>query len=155
MHDNEFLQQLHDDLGIAQQLLALIQSELVALEERDLASLDQILSAKLPLISQLSQHAQQRSQLLLSRQLTADLQGLKQFAASSNVGDDLLTTSEKLGKQLEQCQAGNLLNGRIIRSNQATVSSVLGILRGSESPNLYDSRGSAARIGQHRPLSSA
>ncbi len=155
MHDNEFLQQLHDDLGIAQQLFGLIETEFTALQERNLATLDQILSAKLPLISQLSQHAQQRSQLLLSRQLSADLQGLKQFAAGSTLGDELLATSELLGKQLEQCQASNLRNGRIIRSNQATVGSVLGILRGNESPNLYDSRGSTARIGQHRPLSRA
>jgi flagella synthesis protein FlgN len=144
MHDNEFLQQLHDDLGIAQQLLELIQAEFVALGERDLARLDQILSAKLPLISQLDQHGRQRSQILVSRQLTNDLQGLK-----------LLATSEQLSEQLEQCRVSNLRNGRIIRANQATVGSVLGILRGSESPNLYDSCGSTARIAQQRPLSRA
>jgi flagellar biosynthesis protein FlgN len=155
MHDNEFLQQLHEDLGIAQQLFELLQAEFLALEERNLAQLDQILSAKLPLISQLDQHARQRSQLLLSRQLSADLQGLKQLAASSARGDELLNSSELLSKQLEQCQASNLRNGRIIRANQATVGSVLGILRGSESPSLYDSRGSTARIGQQRPLSRA
>jgi flagellar biosynthesis protein FlgN len=155
MHDNEFLQQLRDDLAIAQQLFELIQAEFTALGERDLARLDQILSAKLPLISQLDQHGRQRSQLLVSRQLTNDLQGLKQLAAGSTLGEELLSTSEQLGKQLEQCQVNNLRNGRLIRANQATVGSVLGILRGSETPTLYDSRGSTARIGQQRPLSRA
>jgi flagella synthesis protein FlgN len=32
---------------------------------------------------------------------------------------------------------------------------MLGILRGNETPSLYDSRGAAARIGQQRPLSQA
>jgi flagella synthesis protein FlgN len=155
MHDNEFLQQLHGDLGIAQQLFELIQAEFVALGERDLARLDQILSAKLPLISQLDQHGRQRSQILVSRQLTNDLQGLKQLAACSTLGEELLATSEQLSQQLEQCRVSNLRNGRIIRANQATVGSVLGILRGSESPNLYDSCGSTARIAQQRPLSRA
>jgi flagella synthesis protein FlgN len=155
MHDNEFLQQLHDDLGMAQQLFELIQAEFVALGERDLARLDQILSAKLPLLSQLDQHGRQRSQVLVSRQLTNDLQGLKQLAADSTLGEELLVTSEHLSQQLEQCRVSNLRNGRLIRANQATVGSVLGILRGSEGPNLYDSRGSTARIGQQRPLSRA
>ncbi|MDP3846041.1 MAG: flagellar protein FlgN [Pseudomonas sp.] len=155
MHDTEFLQQLHDDIGIAQQLLELIQAEFAALGERDLAHLDQILSAKLPLLSQLDQHGRQRSQRLLSLQLTADLAGLQQLAAQSALGAELLTRSDELGTLLEQCQSANLRNGRLIRANQSTVGSVLGILRGNETPSLYDSRGSTARIAHQRPLSQA
>lgn len=155
MHDSHFLQQLHDDIGTAQQLLELIQAEFAALGERDLPRLDQILSAKLPLLSQLDQHGRQRSQLLISRQLSADLHGLQQLAAQSTLGAELLARSDELGTLLEQCQSSNLRNGRLIRANQATVGSVLGILRGSETPSLYDSRGSTARIAQQRPLSQA
>lgn len=155
MHDTEFLQQLHDDIGIAQQLLELIQAEFAALGERDLARLDQILSAKLPLLSQLDQHGRQRSQRLTSLQLTADLAGLQQLAAQSALGADLLARSDELGALLEQCQSANLRNGRLIRANQSTVGSVLGILRGNDTPSLYDSRGSTARIAQQRPLSQA
>jgi flagella synthesis protein FlgN len=155
MHDTEFLQQLHDDIGIAQQLLDLIQAEFAALGERDLARLDQILSAKLPLLSQLDQHGRQRSQRLTGLQLTADLAGLQQFAAQSSLGAELLARSDELGTLLEQCQSANLRNGRLIRANQSTVGSVLGILRGNETPSLYDSRGSTARIAQQRPLSQA
>jgi flagella synthesis protein FlgN len=155
MHDSEFLQQLHADIGIAQQLLELIQAEFAALAERELPRLDQILSAKLPLLSQLDQHGRQRSQLLLSLQLTADLQGLQQLAANSALGAELLTRSDELGALLEECQAANSRNGRLIRANQATVGSVLGILRGNDTPSLYDSRGSTARIAQQRPLSQA
>ena len=60
-----------------------------------------------------------------------------------------------LGELLEQCRAANLLNGRVIRTSQTAANSVLSILRGTETPNLYDSRGSTARIAQQRPLSQA
>ena len=155
MHDSEFLQQLQSDLGLAQQLFELIEAEFIALGERDLSRLDQILSAKLPLLSQLEQHGRQRSQALLAQHLTADLQGLTQWAASSALGTELLTSSEQLGAQLEQCQTANLRNGRLIRANQTTIGSAIGILRGSDTPSLYDSRGSTTRIGQQRPLSQA
>jgi flagella synthesis protein FlgN len=155
MHDSEFLQQLQNDLGLAQQLFELIEAEFIALGERDLTRLDQILSAKMPLLSQLDQHGRQRSQILVEQQLSADLQGLKQLFANSDFSTELLATSAQLGTQLEQCRAANLRNGRLIRANQTTLGSVLGILRGNETPNLYDSRGSTAKIGQQRPRSQA
>ena len=155
MHDREFLQQLQNDLDIAQQLFELIQAEFIALGERDLTRLDQILSSKMPLLSQLEQHGRQRSQILINKNLTADRQGLTQFAADSDAGAELLAISEQLGAQLEQCQTANLRNGRLIRANQTTIGSAIGILRGSETPSLYDSRGSTAKISQQRPLSQA
>jgi flagella synthesis protein FlgN len=155
MHDSLFLQQLKDDLGLAQQLFELIQSEFIALGERDLARLDQILTAKMPLLSQLEQHGKQRSQLLIGQHLTADLQGLTQLVANSDLAAEILEASAQLGAQLEQCQTANLRNGRLIRANQSTVGSAIGILRGGDTPSLYDSRGSTARIGQQRPLSQA
>ncbi len=155
MHDTNFLQQLHEDIGIAQQLLELIQAEFVALSERDLTKLDQILSAKMPLLSHLDQHGRQRSQMLISLQLTADQQGLQQLAAHSTLGSELLERSDELSVLLEKCQSANLSNGRLIRANQSSVGSALGILRGSDTPSLYDSSGSTARIGYQRPRSQA
>jgi flagella synthesis protein FlgN len=155
MHDTDFLQLLNDDIDIAQQLLELIQTEFAALGERDLVRLDKILSAKLPLLSQLDQHGRQRTQGLINLQLTADLAGLQQLAAQSTLGAELLARSDELSSLFEQCQSANLRNGRLIRANQSTIGSALGILRGSETPSLYDSRGTTARIGQQRPLSQA
>ena len=70
-------------------------------------------------------------------------------------GSLLLERGDQLSALLERCQAANLRNGRLIRSSQASANSMLSILRGNETPSLYDSRGSAARIGQQRPLSQA
>ena len=155
MHDITLLQLFNDDIGISQQLLELIQDELKALGERDLPQLEQILGRKLPLLTLLEQHGRQRSELLQSLQLSPDQQGLEQLATRSQQGSELLASSAQLSELLEQCRAANILNGRVIRTSQISTNSVLGILRGGETPNLYDSRGSTARIAQQRPLSQA
>ncbi|MHA6494583.1 flagella synthesis protein FlgN [Pseudomonas borbori] len=155
MHDTTLLDLFTQDIGTAEQLLELIDSEFQALSERDLPRLQQILENKLPLLTQLEQHGKQRAQLLLDLQLSADSAGLQAFAATSSLGPDLLARGDQLSALLEQCQQANVRNGRLIRSSQASTSSMLGILRGGDTPNLYDSRGSTARIGQHRPLSQA
>ncbi|ERI51030.1 hypothetical protein N878_24075, partial [Pseudomonas sp. EGD-AK9] len=84
-----------------------------------------------------------------------DRDGLGALAAGSALGEQLLARSEALSALLQRCQEANLRNGRLIRANQASVGSILGILRGGETPGLYDSSGSAARIAQQRPLSQA
>ncbi|VXC31242.1 Flagellar biosynthesis protein FlgN [Pseudomonas sp. 8Z] len=155
MHDTSLLHLFTSDIGIAEQLLELIDAEFQALDERDLTRLDKLLGDKQPLLAQLQQHGTERSQLLHAVGLSADREGLASLAARSSIGAELLTRSEELSELLQRCQDANLRNGRLIRANKATVSSLLGILRGGETPGLYDSRGSAARIAQHRPLSQA
>ena len=155
MHDTTLLDLFTRDIDTAERLLELIDSEFQALGERDLARLQTILTDKLPLLTLLDQHAKARSQVLLGLQLSADRDGLLKLAAGSSLGAELISAGDRLNASLERCQAANLRNGRLIRSSQASTTSMLGILRGGETPNLYDSRGSTARIGQHRPLSQA
>jgi flagella synthesis protein FlgN len=155
MHDTKLLELFTLDIGTAEQLLKLIDTEFQALSDRDLHHLQNILTDKLPLLSVLDQHSKQRSQLLASLNLSADRAGLQSLAAQSSQGDLLLERGDELNTLLERCQAANLRNGRLIRSSQASAHSMLGILRGNETPSLYDSRGSAARISQQRPLSQA
>lgn len=155
MHDTSLLELFNNDIGTAEQLLELINTEFQALSERDLPRLQSILAEKLPLLALLDQHGKQRSQLLTSLSLSADRAGLQALAAQSSHGAQLLERGDQLNALLESCQAANLRNGRIIRSSQASANNMLGILRGNDTPSLYDSRGSAARIGQQRPLSQA
>ena len=156
MQDTKLLQLINADLITAEQLAELIDREFTALGERDLKQLDSLLSAKTPLLALLDQNAKARSQLLLELGLTADRAGLQSVAANSSVGADLLTQSEALTQLLERCQAGNLRNGRLIRTSQASTRSMLGILRGNDSaPTLYDSTGGTSRTGKQRPLSQA
>lgn len=155
MHDTSLLHLFTSDIGTAEQLLELIDAEFQALGERDLPRLDKLLGDKQPLLAQLQQHGNERSQLLHCAGLSADREGLAALAKSSAIGVELLARSEELSALLQRCQDANLRNGRLIRANKTTVSNLLGILRGNETPGLYDSRGSAARIAQHRPLSQA
>ena len=155
MHDTTLLELFNDDIGSAEQLLELLDDEFQALGERDLVRLQSILENKQPLLVQLDQHGRARSQLLSSLQLSADRAGLQALAERSSQGAELLERGDQLQALLERCQAGNLRNGRLIRSNQTSARTMLGILRGGETPSLYDSRGSTARIAQQRPLSQA
>jgi flagella synthesis protein FlgN len=155
MQSNDLLQLFIEDIGTAQRLLELIDAEFQAMGERDLPRLEQILGEKLPLLTLLDQHGSARSKLLSEQQLSADRAGLEAFAALQVNGAELLTRSDELNQLLESCRDANQRNGRLIRANQASLKSVLGILRGGETPGLYDSRGGAARIAQQRPLSQA
>jgi flagella synthesis protein FlgN len=155
MQSNDLLQLFIEDIGTAQRLLELIDAEFQAMGERDLPRLEQILGEKLPLLTLLDQHGSARSKLLSEQQLSADRAGLEAYAARQVNGAELLTRSDELNQLLESCRDANQRNGRLIRANQASLKSVLGILRGGETPGLYDSRGGAARIAQQRPLSQA
>lgn len=155
MHDQDLLHLFQSDIGTTERLLELLDAEFQALSERDLPRLEQILGEKLPLLGLLDQHASTRSQILSAHQLSPDRAGLESFAARRDDGAELLERSTALNDLLERCRDANQRNGRLIRANQASLKSVLGILRGGETPSLYDSRGGAARIAQQRPLSQA
>lgn len=155
MTDTSLLHLFTSDIGTAEQLLELIDNEFQALTERDLPRLDTLLNDKQPLLALLQQHGSERSRLLQAAGLSADRDGLAALASRSPQGGELLARSEELSALLQRCQEANLRNGRLIRANQASVGSILGILRDGETPGLYDSRGGAARVAQQRPLSQA
>ncbi|GIZ13816.1 flagella synthesis protein FlgN [Pseudomonas sp. NCCP-436] len=155
MQDITLLDLFTADIGTAGQLLELIEAEHQALTERDLSRLEGLLQDKHPLLTLLQQHGSERSRLLQQAGFSADRHGLETLAAGSSLGGQLLARSEELASLLQRCQEANLRNGRLIRANQATVGNLLGILRGGDTPGLYDSRGSTARVAQQRPLSQA
>lgn len=155
MPNDSLHQLLLDDIGHAEQLLALIDAEYQALQARDLQSLEKLLTQKLPLLSLLDQHGQQRSRILIEANLSPDADGLKHYANQSADGEQLLQRSEQLTELIGQCQRANVRNGRLIKANQSSTSSLLNIIRGSHGQGLYDSRGGAARIASKRPISQA
>jgi flagella synthesis protein FlgN len=155
MPDQYILELLVTDINTAQQLLSLLEQEFSALSERDLDALQVLLTKKQPALRILEQHTAERSQLLLQNNTTADLQGLQEFSARSPLAAQLLDSSAQLNTLIEQCQAANLRNGRLIRSNQTSVNSMLNIIRGTNTPSLYDKTGSAASTYKQRPFSQA
>lgn len=155
MSTNALHQLLLDDIRHAEQLLSLIDAEYSALQARDLQALEKLLSEKLPLLSLLDQHGQQRSQILIAANCSANAEGLKHYTQHIANGNQVLEDSERLAELIGQCQQANIRNGRLIKANQSSTSSLLSIIRGNQGHGLYDSRGSAARIGSKRPISQA
>lgn len=155
MSDQRLLELLIKDNHTAQQLLSLLEQEFAALSERDLTTLQGLLTQKQAALLQLDQHSAERGQLLLNNNVTADQHGLLEFAAHSALSAQLISTSTELNERIEQCQQANLRNGRLIRSNQISVNSMLDIIRGTDAPKLYDKTGSAASSNKQRPFSQA
>lgn len=156
MHDAAVLEQLTDDIGIARQLLELIDQEFAALGDRNLVELEATLSKKQPLLALLGQHGTQRSQWLVDQRLSPDRTGLETAASRIEGGEALLEQAKHLEAELERCRTANERNGRLILANQSTLGEMLRILQGKDdTPSLYDNRGSVAKSKQQRPLSQA
>lgn len=153
--NDDLLSSLNNDINHAKRLLVLIDDEFDSLRNRKLEHLQGILAEKQPLLSLLSQQADTRNQLLISCNLSTDRAGMEVYARQTSQAIEIMAAVDQLAELLDKCQSGNLRNGRLIRANQASSASLLGILRGGETPSLYDSRGSKARIQQYRPLSQA
>ena len=153
--NDDLLTSFNDDINHAKRLLALLDEEFEALKNRQLDILQNILAEKQPLLTLLNQHAESRNRLLTSLNHSADRQGIQAYARQISQSDTLVPAADHLSELLAQCQTANLRNGKLIRANQTSSTHLLGILRGGEPTSLYDSRGSKARIQQHRPLSQA
>lgn len=155
MSDQALLNSFATDIDTASQLLELLEREFDALRERDLPRLQGLLEEKQPLLLALQQHADERAQCLLAAGVSADAAGLNQLADKSPLGEQLIGTSQTLAQHLQLLQDANLRNGRLIHTNQHAVRSALNVLRGQETPSLYDSRGGASKVTRNRPLSQA
>ena len=155
MADQRILELLLTDISTATQLLEILEQEFIALSERKLETLQVLLAKKQPALRQLEQHSSERSQHLKQNNLPTNKEGLIKLAENSSVGAQLLESSTQLNSLIEQCQEANLRNGRLIRSNQISINSMLNIVRGADAPNLYDKTGSASSSVNQRPFSQA
>jgi flagella synthesis protein FlgN len=155
MHDQMLLQLMEDDIAPAHQLLELLKAESLALHGRDMLLLENILAQKQSLIVELEQHGRKRSQILAGLNLSPDRVGLQQLASQSHLGSSLLERGDQLTQVLDECQQVNASNGKSILLQQMATANQVRILTGGETPSLYDSRGSTARMAKQRPLSQA
>jgi flagella synthesis protein FlgN len=145
---------INGDIEAASALLQLIDDEFQALQVRDLAQLQKLLDRKLPLLQQLERNGRERSLALQQAGASIDREGLAQLAQASGNGE-LLSRGDELAALLDQCQEANQRNGKIIRAGQASTGRLLDILRGQDTPNLYDRRGGSTQSSRQRPLSQA
>lgn len=155
MPDTELLNLLDADIETCTRLLELLEQEFAALNERSLEALQQLLTDKQPLLDILNQHAGKRSRFLVARGHTADAAGFLAMASQTPAAGQLQASHDRLHTLMEQCQAANLRNGRLIRANQVSVGNALNIIRGNDGPSLYDRSGSTAYRGSQRSFTRA
>lgn len=155
MADTKLLELLDTDIDSCSQLIDILEQEFTALNERNLEQLQTLLDSKQPLLISLNQNANERSTILHNNGHTADQQGFLQFTHNSPLSAKLAQQHSALNELIEQCQAANLRNGRLIRANQISVGSALNIIRGNNEPSLYDKSGSTAYKNTQRTFTKA
>ncbi|GFM76265.1 MULTISPECIES: flagella synthesis protein FlgN [Pseudomonas] len=155
MQDTTLLQMITDGMVPTRQLLELLHAESLVLHGRDMGEMEHILAQKQALVILLEQHGRRRSQLLAGLGLPANRKGLQELASHSDVGEQLIAASDELSALIAECQAINEQNGSLIQLQQVTTAHQLRILKGADTPTLYDSRGSTAGRARPRPLSQA
>lgn len=153
--EQRFQQSLTNDIQSTQSLLELLDQEYQSLSERKLEQLQAMLDEKQPLLQSLGQNAAVRSQILTHLGLSNDAAGFQQFAQQSSQANELIQLHKQLESLIEQCQEKNLRNGRLIRANQVSVGQALNIMRGNDSPTLYDRSGSTTSRGGQRTFTRA
>ena len=135
---NSMVQQ---DLATSRQLLALLEEETSATKDRNYATLSQCLEEKTPLLEQLQNNAQTRSEWLKAMGKKTDEQGWLSLVNSSQE-KTLQQQWQEVKKTIEHCQRINSINGKLINRGLTSHSRLLQIMRGNMAPtDLYDARG--------------
>lgn len=155
MSEADFQNLLQSDRQSLSRLLAVLEEELEALRQQELPRLEALLTEKRQLLDSLEQGRRLRSRLLEEAGHEASLDGLRAWAQGSPQLPSLLALAADFEQDLEHCQQLNQRNGRVIRSSQHATGQLLNLLRGEDSPNLYDRQGAARSGNDRRPLSQA
>lgn len=146
---------IDNDLQETLQLLALLQQEQHAMEQRDRHGLTSIVKSKTICMDRIEHNANIRYQLLSAHQRPANESGWRQWVeehTQPNIRDDW----QKLLETLEQCRHLNEVNGRLINRGQQTLHHLLTVIRGQlEAPELYTQRGVTENCGNSHSVTKA
>ena len=144
---------LTTDLANTAELVSLLERERKALETRDYADFEQIISPKKHLLEQIEQQADIRQQLLHQAGFTDESTTLieaKEHAPA--VADDW----HALAKLWRSCQHLNETNELIAKRKHRVVGQILDVIRGkNQQTRLYTSKGNAQTSASSRSITSA
>ena len=144
MNANDFTEihnMIQRDLATSRQLLALLEKETESTQSRDYVSLSKLLEEKTPLLEQLKQNAQIRSEWLASIGKKTNDRGWQELL--SYIGEKNLSQQwQEVRSTIEQCQKINTINGNLISRGVTSHSRLLDIMRGNiHQANLYNAKG--------------
>jgi flagellar biosynthesis/type III secretory pathway chaperone len=141
----ELVKVLQRELNQVQNLMHSLEQEYAALAEQHTTTLEDVVRKKHEIIRELEQIGQQRENLLVSMNTSAEEQ--LNLAANSATGNQQLSTLwNELMLLAEKCQEMNRINGSIVELVSRQSRHALDILHGispnvSSRPELYDQSG--------------
>lgn len=144
---------LQQDITHSEQLLAVLQQERHALENRDYNDLENLIAQKKHFVMQLENNAKQRKRWLSQHGMADDFVALN---AAKTQAPDVITRWEAAATVWRECQTANQVNEQICRRTRLVVENVLNILRGETAPAAtYDANGYSHRSQDGRTISNA
>lgn len=147
------LQLLQRDTTHSEQLLDLLRAERKALESRDYAQFEALITPKQSALEQLERNLSVRRQHLQQMGFSSDTDALQ--AAELRV-PPVARAWLAAAELWRECQAANQVNEQISRRTRQVVEQVLDALRGQHAQSTtYDASGAAHRPNSGRTISSA
>lgn len=150
---SEFSDFLQHDIDLSDKLLALLQEERQALQNREYAHFEELLGTKAQLIAQLERNTNTRRHWLQNQGFTSEAGSLQ--AARANA-PEVAERWEQAAALWRECQTANQINEQVCRRTQVVVENVLDVLRGQHGQKAtYNAQGQAQRSIGGRTITSA
>ncbi len=139
---NEIHTMINQDLATSRQLLALLEQEIDSTKSRDYEKMGQLLKEKTPLLEQLKQNAQTRSQWLISLNRSSNETSWAALLESFN-DENLQKQWQEVKTTVEHCQKINEDNGKLVNRGVNSHQRLLQIMRGNiQQADIYNAKGS-------------
>jgi flagellar biosynthesis/type III secretory pathway chaperone len=151
-----FVQILHNETDLSQQLLNLLRQEYELLKSPPSDKLQELLQQKQHKLQQIEQSVQQHNQLMSSLGYSQDRKGTEDFIQQCPDREQLQTHWSQFTSLLEQCQKQNVINGGAVQLNQHQVAHALDVLRGfANSDKTYGPGGESRPTNSSKSLGKA
>ena len=136
---------IHEDLSCSRKLLALMEQESAATQSRNFDILEKLVNEKNRLLIQIKHNADRRYQLLTTNGKKADeAQWLNFLNGLENAADNHALTDQwkEIQQNIENCQAINNINGKVIQRGIKCHEQLIRLMRGNNpKTGLYNAQG--------------
>ncbi len=141
------------DEPLGEQLSAVLAQERDALQQRDYATFEQLLTTKQQLVAELEQRTQQRQAWLQQLGCPDERHAL---ARAEQEQPEVAARWHRLAERWRECQQANQINEQICQRTRVVVGRLLDLLRGdTQGGGTYDASGSARRLDSSRRIGDA
>lgn len=131
---SQLIAEINKDLSLAKKLYAQLKQEKLALEQKNISSLESITTEKITIITALNEHQLLRDNIQLQLGAELGFKGLKQIITKFNLAqhDELKTLLPELEQILQQIKNLTEINGNILAISQNQTNRIIDILYNRE-----------------------